>query len=130
AAESYIDVGARSANEVEAMGIRVGDPIVLIAPLTRLTHNPDLVLGRAIDNRIGCALIIRTFLDQVLIPAGTLVGIFTVQEEVGLRGARVAARELDLDFTIVLDTMPASGTPDMNPETELNVVIGSGPTFK
>ncbi len=135
AAESYIDVGARSAAEIEAMGITVGDPIVLVAPLTRLTHNPDLVLGRAIDNRIACALLVRLFLDRIPIPAGTLIGVVAVQEEVGLRGARVAAQRLQSqgphpDLAIVVDTMPAAGPPDMRRDTELNAVMSGGPAFQ
>lgn len=130
AAESYIDVGARSAAEVDAMGIHVGDPIALVAPLTRLTYNPDLVTGKAIDNRVACALLVRLFVDRIAIPAGTLVGVVAVQEEVGLRGARVAAHRLQPDLAIVVDTMPAAGTPDMRRDTELNAVMSSGPVFQ
>ncbi len=130
AAENYIDVGARSAAEVGAMGIGAGDPIVFVAPLTRLTHNPDLVFGRAVDNRISCALLIRLFLDRVDVPAGTLTGVIAVQEEVGLRGARVAAQRLQPDLAIVVDTMPAAGPPDMDRNTELNAVVGAGPVFQ
>jgi putative aminopeptidase FrvX len=130
AAESYIDVGARSAAEVDAIGIRVGDPIVFVAPLTRLTHNPDLVSGKAVDNRIACALLVRLFLDHIAVPAGTLVGVVVVQEEVGLRGARVAAHRLQPDLAIVVDTMPAAGTPDMHRDTDLNTVMSGGPAFQ
>jgi endoglucanase len=130
AAESYIDVGARSADEVAAMGIRPGDPIVLMAPLTRLTHNPDLVSGKAVDNRIACALLSRLFLDDVAVPVGTLVGVVAVQEEVGLRGARVAAQRLQPDLAIVVDTMPAAGTPDLRLDTDLNAVMSGGPVFQ
>lgn len=130
AAESYIDVGARTADEVRAMGIEIGDPIVLVAPLTRLTHNPDLVLGKAVDNRIACALLACLFLDRVAVPAGTLVGVVTVQEEVGLRGARVAAQRLQPDFAVVVDTMPAAGPPDMRLDMELNAVMGGGPALQ
>jgi len=134
AADSYIDVGARTAADVQAMGIKVGDPIVLVSPLTRLTHNPDLVAGKAIDNRIACALVVRLFLDRITIPAGTLVGVVAVQEEVGLRGARVAAQRLQLagpkpDVAIVVDTTPAAGTPDMK-LTEQNAVMSGGPVFQ
>ena len=134
AADSYIDVGAGSAADVRAMGIKVGDPIVLVAPLTRLTHNPDLVLGKAIDNRIACALLVRLFLDRVPVPVGTLVGVVAVQEEVGLRGARVAAQRLHLvgprpGLAIVVDTTPAAGTPDMR-LTEQNAVMSGGPVFQ
>ncbi|HEY3247519.1 MAG TPA: M42 family peptidase [bacterium] len=129
-AESYVDVGARSAAEVDAMGIRVGDPIVLVAPLTRLTHNSDLVFGKGVDNRIACALLARLFLDDINVPAGACVGVVTVQEEVGQRGARVAAHRLQPNLAIVVDTMPAAGTPDMRRDVELDVTMGSGPVFQ
>jgi putative aminopeptidase FrvX len=130
ASESYIDVGAQSAAEVEETGIRVGDPIVFVAPLTRLTHNTDLVAGRAIDNRVACALLVRLFLDHIAVPTGTLVGVVAVQEEVGLRGSRVAAHRLQPDLALVVDTMPAAGPPDMRLDTELNTVMSGGPAFQ
>jgi endoglucanase len=130
AAESYIDVGARSAAEVAAMGIRVGDPIVFVAPLQRLPHRPDLVFGRAVDNRISCAILVHLFQERVTPPVGTLVGVVAVQEEVGLRGARVAAQRLQPDAAFVVDTMPAAGPPDMRVDVELNALMGAGPAFQ
>ena len=129
-ADSFIDVGAESASDVQAMGIAVGDPIVIVAPLVRLTHNPDLVAGKAVDNRIACALLCRLFLDRVSVPAGTLMGVIAVQEEVGLRGARVAAHRVQPDLAIVVDTMPAAGTPDMRRHAQLNAMMGRGPVFQ
>jgi putative aminopeptidase len=129
-ADSFIDVGAQSAGEVQDMGIAVGDPIVLVSPLVRLTRNPNLVAGRAVDNRIACALLCRLFLDSASISTGALVGVVAVQEEVGLRGARVAAQRLQPDLAIVVDTMPAAGTPDMRRHAQLNAMMGKGPVFQ
>jgi endoglucanase len=54
----------------------------------------------------------------------------TVQEEVGLRGAKVAANRIGPDCAIVVDTTPCGGTPDMAGDTTLPIAIGKGPVFR
>ncbi len=125
----YIDVGADSDSEVRDMGIRIGDPIVYVSELESMT-NPDRVVGKAIDDRIGCALLLKLFerlADTEL--AGDLYAVITVQEEVGLRGARVATYRLNPDYAIALDTIPSGDTPDIDTNKELPIRIGRGPVF-
>lgn len=127
--ELYIDVGAASAAEVAALGVAVGDPVAYYSPLVTLS-NSDRVCGKAIDNRIGCAVILELFraLRGVHL-AGTLIAVMCVQEEVGLRGARVAAYKVAPDYAIVLDTFMSGDTPDVNYYTELPARIGGGPVL-
>jgi len=127
----YIDLGVSSDEEVKALGIRVGDPIVYVAPLESLGGNPDRVFGKAVDDRVGCALLVKLFeYLQGLDFAGEIHGVITVQEEVGLRGATVAAHRVNPDLAIALDTVPAGDTPDINTNKELPILIGHGPAVQ
>ena len=126
----YIDVGYDTAAEVEALGIRAGTQITYDAPLNVLT-NTDRVYGKAIDNRIGCAVLVH-LLERLQGTQlnGTLSCAVAVQEEVGLRGARVLAQWLKPDYALVLDTMPSGDTPELRLTQDLNARIGAGPVLR
>lgn len=125
----YIDLGTDSAAATRALGIAIGDPIAYESDVVRLA-NPDRISGKAIDNRIACALLIRLFTHlQGVALGGTIHGVVTVQEEVGLRGAQVVTYRLNPDYAIVIDTLPAAGTPDVHYTRELAIDIGAGPVI-
>jgi putative aminopeptidase FrvX len=107
----YVDLGVDSAAEVEALGVRVGDPVVVISELRNLAGNR--VTGKGIDNRASCVALLHLLrhLQNRPLPC-RLTALVAVQEEVGLRGATVAFTRLRPDLAIVLDTFPAAGTPD------------------
>lgn len=127
--ELYIDVGAESAAEVAALGIGIGDPVAYESPLLNFA-NTDRVCGKAIDNRIGCAIVLELFRQLQGVPlAGTLTGVICVQEEIDFRGAQVAAYRLHPDYALVVDTFMAGGTPDVNDYKELPAHIGKGPVL-
>jgi endoglucanase len=127
--ELYIDVGVDSAEEVTALGISVGDPIAYYSPLLSYS-NPDRLCGKAIDNRIGCAIVLEFFRQLKGMPLnGTLHGVFCVQEEVGMRGATVASFKVHPDYALVVDTFMAGGTPDVDYYRELPARIGKGPVL-
>ncbi|MCL4425004.1 MAG: M42 family metallopeptidase [Firmicutes bacterium] len=130
ASELYIDVGARSEAEVREMGINIGDPVAYDSPL-RVLGAGNLVSGKALDDRLGCLILLELFRrvkrEEI---AGTVYAAITVQEEVGLRGATVAAYRLNPHLALAIDTMPAGDTPDVNFYRELPVGIGRGPTFQ
>lgn len=126
----YIDVGCSSSAEVAALGIRIGDPITFVSPIVQLGGNPDLVAGKAVDNRLGCAVLAALLLNGVTPAAGTLIAAFTSQEEVGLKGAKVAAERWRPDLALALDTMPSGDTPDMSFHKDLNIAIGAGPAIQ
>ncbi len=125
----YVDVGASSADEVRTMRIEIGDPWVWLSELEQMS-NRDRIVGKAIDNRVSCAILLQLFreLKDVEI-AGTLVGLVAVQEEVGLRGAKVAAEHAAPDYAIVVDTFMAGDTPDVNYHREMPTGIGRGPVM-
>jgi putative aminopeptidase FrvX len=107
----YVDLGVESAAEVEALGVHVGDPVVVISELRNLAGSR--VAGKGIDNRASCVILLhllRRLQSRSL--SCRLTALVTVQEEVGLRGAQVAFARLKPDLAIVVDTFPAAGTPD------------------
>jgi endoglucanase len=125
----YVDVGATSAAEVLGMGIRVGSPVSYESPLRTFT-NPDRLCGKAIDNRLGCAVLLQVFkeLRDQEPAAGAVTAVMAVQEEVGLRGATVAARSVNPDYAIVVDTLPVEDTPGAT-GSRVGGQIGQGPVL-
>lgn len=125
----YIDFGFDDREEVLAAGIRVGDPVAYYQPVQRLA-NTSRIAGKAVDNRIACALVVllAKVLREERLPA-TVHFVVTVQEEVGLRGARMITHRLQPTAAIAVDTMPAGGTPDVSDTQDLTMRIGAGPVI-
>ncbi len=109
-ADLYVDLGVDDAAEVEALGVRIGDPVVVISELRNLAGTR--VVGKAIDNRASCVVLLHLLrrLRERTLPC-RLTALVAVQEEVGLRGATAAFARLKPDVAIVVDTFPAAGTP-------------------
>ncbi len=125
----YIDVGANKAEEVAAMGIRIGDPVAYLGELETFT-NSDRVCLKACDNRVGCAILIQLFRElQGKEFAGTLYGVGTVLEEVGLRGTQMVAFRLNPDIAIAIDGQPAADTPDASLTQTAPVALSRGATI-
>jgi len=108
----FIDVGATDANDVGGrFGIRIGDTIVPDSTFTPM-HDPDLLLAKAFDDRVGVALVIQlTRLLGGLKHPNRVFSVGTTQEEVGTRGARTAAFKVDPDVAVVLEGTPADDLP-------------------
>jgi endoglucanase len=122
----YIDVGAATRAEVDALGIRVGDPVAPHAEFVRLSGG--VLSCKAFDNRVGVALLIETL--QALARRAhpnTVVGVGAVQEEVGCRGAGTAADLARPDVAIVLEGTPADDLPGF---TDRQAVLGKGPQIR
>ena len=123
--ELFIDIGANSKNEVEKMGIRVGDPVSFDIKFTRLKN--DIVVGKAFDDRIGCAILVE-ILKRLGEVDCTVYGVGTIQEEVGLRGATTAAFGLYPDIGIAVDVTVAGGVPGVK-DIEAPIKMGKGPSL-
>jgi len=122
-----IDVGASSREEVEALGLRVGDMAVPRAEFLELSV-PGVIAGKAFDNRVGVALMCETLLDVVGAPhPNTLIGVGAVQEELGGRGAGTATELARPDVAVVLECTPADDLPG---QTERQAVLGGGPQLR
>jgi putative aminopeptidase len=121
----YIDVGAKSSGEVEAMGISVGDPVAFDVPFGRWSV-PDYCCGKAVDNRAACAVLVALMekLADSNFP-GTFWAVGTVQEERGLGGARTAANFTHPGWFMALDVALSGDTPE-SPVSSNPVRLGSG----
>lgn len=121
----FIDTGFGKKELVKK--IAVGDTITRERELIEMG---SCVNAKSLDNRISVFILLETFrlLKEVRIPF-TLQGVFTVQEEVGVRGAQVAAHHLNPDFTIALDTTIAFDTPGAQPHEKVTQ-LGAGTAIK
>jgi putative aminopeptidase FrvX len=121
----FLDVGAQSEADVRNMGIGPGSPVVPDAPFTIL-NGTDNYLGKAWDDRAGCAVIVEAIRRLAALPhRNQIIWALTTQEEVGLRGAHTAADAAKPDVGIALE---AGVTGDVNgrPE-ESQEKLGGGP---
>src|SRR5690625_5852063 len=93
-----IDIGATSKEEVINYGVKPGDSVVPYFEFTQM-KNEKMLLAKAFDNRIGCAIAIDVLkgLQNENHP-NTVYGVGTVQEEVGLRGAGTSAHMIEPDI--------------------------------
>ncbi len=125
----FIDIGATSKDEVEAAGVKLGDPIVPISEFTVLSPLKKTYMAKAFDNRIGCALVIAIL--QALAKErhpNTVYGVGTVQEEVGLRGATTSVEVVEPDLAIILDIGTVGDLPGVKPDESVTS-IGGGPNL-
>ena len=125
--EMFIDLGATSRAEVAALGVRVGDPAVVYYPLEQLAGGT--VTAKALDDRAGCAVAVRV-LERLAKdrPELTVAATFTVCEEVGARGAKTAAFDLDPAVALVLEGTIGADVPGIEPRKQ-PVVLGRGPAI-
>lgn len=110
--DMYIDIGgAKDYNPKDKLGIRPGDPIIPQGGFERMA-NRNLLLGKAWDDRVGCALLIN-LLDNIegIEHPNTVYLVGSVQEEVGLRGARTSAYTIEPDIGFALDVSICRDTP-------------------
>jgi putative aminopeptidase FrvX len=116
----FIDVGATSA---ENAPVRVGDAA---CRAREFLSNGDWLIGKALNNRIGCAILLET-MKQLKKSPHDIFCVFTVQQQVGARGAGAAAYAIQPDFAFVLETTPVQDTPNAPPN---GIALGKGPALK
>lgn len=118
----YIDIGASSKEEAEKL-VTIGDVAVYDSTVR---EGNGKYMGGAMDDRAGCAVLIKTIKTLSQSPH-ELYFVFTVQEELGIRGARIAAYGLDPDIGIAIDVTGTGDTPKSRP---MAVELGKGPAIK
>jgi len=118
--ELFIDIGANSREEVEEL-IQIGE---LATFDTKFHKDDDRIFGKAFDNRIGCYILIKLIQDTDL----SAYFAFTVQEEVGLRGARIIAYRVNPDVAIAVDTTGANELPEKK-DLPAYPILGNGPVL-
>ena len=123
-----VDLGTRSRKETEELGVRVLDPMVFKKDITYLGE--DVVCARGIDDRAGCAVLLDAMAevkDKGL--KARLSFVWSVQEEIGLRGAKVIGFSLHPDYVFAVDTMTTTDAP-MQGSTFEKIPIGGGPAMR
>lgn len=109
--DMFLDLGVASREEVVELGIQIGD---MITPDTtfEVMNNPNYLMGKAWDDRLCAALAMDVlYRIQSQDHEANVYAVGTVQEEVGLRGARTAANMIHPDVAIALDVTTAMDTP-------------------
>lgn len=116
----YIDVGATSRDDCP---VHVGDAAMFVRPFVAQGKR---LISKAMDDRIGCAVLIETLRRLEHTPHDVYF-VFSVQEEVGLRGARTSAYGIEPDMAIAVDVTGTGDTPECKP---MAVELGQGPAVK
>ncbi|KZE43611.1 M42 family metallopeptidase [Rossellomorea marisflavi] len=124
--DMFIDIGASSREEAAEWGVKPGDMVVPYFEFT-VMNNEKMLLAKAWDNRIGCAIgidVLKNLKDAE--HPNIVYGVGTVQEEVGLRGARTSAAKIEPDIAFGVDVGIAGDTPGIS-DKEASSKMGDGP---
>ncbi|MEZ4596874.1 MAG: M20/M25/M40 family metallo-hydrolase [Chloroflexota bacterium] len=130
-AELAVDAGFASRSEAMAAGVRIGTPVTYRPQAVQLANGR--IAGTAIDDRAGCAALLRLAAERVGRhgPRGghgpTVHLVWSVQEEHNLRGVLPAATSIGPDIAIAVDLMLACDTPEMASRGDL--ALGAGPAM-
>ena len=116
----YLDVGAK---DKESVPVKVGDVACFQRPFVA---QGDRLIAKALDDRIGCAVLIQVMRDLKETPHDVYF-VFSVQEEVGLRGATTSTYGIQPDLGISVDVTRTGDTPEAHP---MAVSLGAGPAIK
>ncbi|MDM7933775.1 MAG: M42 family metallopeptidase [Methanothrix sp.] len=124
APDMFIDIGCQSEREVEDLGIHPGVPISIDRTFASLQG--DRVTGKAFDNRAGLVVMIEALRRTKA--SSTIYAVATVQEEVGLKGARVSAFDLNPDIALAADVTVPGDHPGIE-KKDAPVEVGKGPVL-
>jgi len=116
----FIDVGAK---DKASCPVRVGDVASFVRPLADMG---DRLVAKAMDDRIGCAVLLQVLRDLKETPHDVYF-VFTVQEEVGLRGATTSSYGVAPDLALSVDVTGTGDTPEAR---TMAVSLGDGPAIK
>ena len=125
AEDMFIDFGAISKEDAEKNGVKVGTPITSDTEFKSLCN--DRVTGKAFDNRAGCAMLIWALREMKDVKA-TIHAVFTVQEEVGTKGAKTSAFGLNPDVAVATDVTYTGDHPGIE-KKKSSIEMGKGPSI-
>lgn len=121
----FIDIGAKDKKEAEKMGVQVGDVVSFDTEFSKISDT--VVLGKAFDDRVGCTVLVEV-MKRLKDVDCNVYAVGTIQEEVGLRGATIAAFQCEPDLGIALDVSVSGDTPGVG-EGEAPAKMGAGPVL-
>jgi putative aminopeptidase FrvX len=116
----YVDIGATSRDEAQA---RLGEAVCFVRPFADLGQR---VVAKAFDDRIACAVLVEV-LRRLGDSPHDVYCVFSVQEEVGLRGAHTSAYGIEPDLGLAVDITASADTPEA---PKLAMKLGAGPCIK
>lgn len=119
----YVDAGFWSKAEAEAAGVRIGTPVTYLPRALQLANGR--IAGTSVDDRAGCAALLKLAEARKGKPGPTLHLVWSVQEEYNLRGVLPAATALQPAIALQIDLLLACDTPDMTSRGD--VTLGGGP---
>lgn len=122
--ECYIDIGAESAEEAKKL-VQVGDTAVYDTAVNTMGRK---VVSPYMDNRVSCAVLLAALERMPKSGPNDVYFVFTVQEEVGIRGAKTAVYAIDPDYGIAVDVTDVNDTPGS--EKNGTVQLGKGAAVK
>jgi putative aminopeptidase FrvX len=124
----FLDVGAKNAAEVAALGLEPGDPVVPDAPFAVLNGSQNY-LGKGWDDRVGCAVVIEAMKKLAHAPhPNQIFWVATVQEEIGVRGAHTSSDLVKPEIGIAIEGGVTRDAPGVHPE-EAQELLGGGPAI-
>jgi endoglucanase len=139
--QMFIDVGASNEDEVKSMGIRIGNPAVPVSTFSMVkkkkfkdgkAKGDEMVcFGKAFDDRVGAfaaAEVVRTLCEKKIKHPNKVIGASTVQEEVGIRGARTASYMTKPDVCLTLEVDIAGDVPGIEAQ-QAPTKMGDGPSI-
>jgi endoglucanase len=118
--EMFVDVGATSSEDCP---VQVGDAAMFVQPMVDLGQR---IVAKAMDDRIACAVAMQVLMELKSTPHDVYV-VFTTQEELGTRGAMVAAYGVEPEVAVAVDVTKTGDTPEAKP---MAVTLGGGPAVK
>ncbi|NLY43866.1 MAG: M42 family metallopeptidase [Clostridiaceae bacterium] len=118
----YIDIGAKDREDAEKI-VSIGDAACFEGPFNQQANR---ISSKALDDRIGCYILIEV-IKQLKNSPNDLYFVFTVQEELGLRGARTSAFSVHPDYAVAVDVTATGDTPGAK---KMAVKLGKGPAIK
>ncbi|HID42353.1 MAG TPA: M42 family peptidase [Archaeoglobaceae archaeon] len=121
--DMFIDIGASSKDEVKEVGVEIGTTVTIDR---RLVKSGKRLTGKAFDNRAGVAAMIQAVKQTE--SKSTIYAVGTVQEEVGLKGARTSAFALEPDAAIAIDVCVATDFPG-GESAHMDIKLGEGPAI-
>lgn len=118
----YIDIGVKTREEAQKV-VNIGDVACFVGEAVK---QGDMVFSKALDDRSGCAVAIKA-LKELGESKNDIYFVFTVQEELGLRGAKTSAYDISPDIAIAIDVTLTGDTPEAK---VMEVKCGNGPAIK
>ena len=125
--ELWIDIGVNSESEAREL-VEIGDPVTLVLGYRELRNGQ--IAGAAMDDRVGVWVVMRALqLVSEANPKAAVFAVSTVQEEIGLRGARTSAFSIDPQLGIAVDVTHATDCPTIDKNEHGDIRMGAGPVI-